>query len=133
MQRQRCHDGAIAAGRPAVTDFGALKHCGPEKACSDSRMLDNTITGNKPKSHNNLNTSIPHPASRPMTVQPGCLVRIHGRADAHAADALYEVVTVEEDDLRCWVRRWPHPRKATAPFAVPLSQLEGPLQQDARP
>jgi hypothetical protein len=43
------------------------------------------------------------------------------------------VVTVEEDDLRCWVRRWPHPRKATAPFAVPLSQLEGPLRQEARP
>jgi hypothetical protein len=39
---------------------------------------------------------------------------------------------VEEDDLRCWVRRWPHPRKASAPFAVPLSQLEGPLRQEAR-
>jgi|LauGreDrversion2_6_1035139.scaffolds.fasta_scaffold52784_2 hypothetical protein len=71
-----------------------------------------------------------------MTVQPGCVVRIHGRADAPASDdlsdALYEVVSVEEDDLRCWVRRWPHPRKASAPFAVPLSQLEGPLRQEAR-
>jgi hypothetical protein len=138
MQRQRRHDGAIAAGRPAVTDFGALEHCDPEKACSDNTEPDNTdpgntVTGIKSKSHNNLNTSIPHPASRPMTVQPGCLVRIHGRADAHAADALYEVVTVEEDDLRCWVRRWPHPRRTTAAFAVPLSQLEGPLQLEARP
>jgi hypothetical protein len=67
-----------------------------------------------------------------MTVQPGCVVRIHGRADAPASDSLYEVVSVEEDDLRCWVRRWPHPRKASAPFAVPLSQLEGPLRQEAR-
>ena len=41
-----------------------------------------------------------------MTVQPGCVVRIHGRADAPASDA---------------------------PFAVPLSQLEGPLRQEARP
>jgi len=67
-----------------------------------------------------------------MTVQPGCVVRIHGRADAPASDAQYEVVSVEEDDLRCWVRRWPHPGKASAPFAVPLSQLEGPLRQEAR-
>ena len=72
------------------------------------------------------------PKSQSMTVQPGCVVRIHGRADAPASDALYEVVSVEEDDLRCWVRRWPHPRRATAPFAVPLSQLEGPLRQEAR-
>jgi hypothetical protein len=67
-----------------------------------------------------------------MTVQPGCVVRIHGRADAPASDALYEVVSVEEDDLRCWVRRWPHRRKASAPFAVPLNQLDGPLRQEAR-
>ena len=67
-----------------------------------------------------------------MTVQPGCLVRIHGRADAVTADALYEVVSVEEDDLRCWVRRWPHPRKASAPFAVPLIPHEGPRRQEAR-
>jgi len=65
MQRQRCHDGAIAAGRPAVTDFGALKHCGPKKACSDNAESSNTTTGTKPKSHNNLNTSIPIPKADP--------------------------------------------------------------------
>jgi hypothetical protein len=36
MPRQRRNDAAISAGRPAVTDFGALEHCGPEKACSDN-------------------------------------------------------------------------------------------------
>ena len=67
-----------------------------------------------------------------MTVQPGCVFRIHGRADAPASDARYGVVSVEEDDLRCWARPWPHPRKASAPFAVPLIQHEGPLRQEAR-
>jgi hypothetical protein len=36
MQRQRRNDAASNAGGQAVTDFGALEHCGPEKACSDN-------------------------------------------------------------------------------------------------
>jgi len=62
-----------------------------------------------------------------MTVQPGCVVRIHGRADAPASDALYEVVSVEEDDLRCWVRRWPLARHGSPVFELPLGQVQEAL------
>jgi hypothetical protein len=82
------------------------------------------------KSLINLNSS-PFPAlspsgERPMSVEPGSLVRIHRRDDA-----VYEVVSVEDDDLRCWVRRWPQARKASSPFPVPIRELEGPLQAEA--
>lgn len=73
-----------------------------------------------------------------MTVQPGCVVRIHGRAEAPASDtpgsdALDAVASVEEIDLRSRLRRWSHARQASAPCAVPLRQLKGPLRQEARP
>ena len=82
------------------------------------------------KSLINLNSS-PFPAlspfgEPPMSVEPGSLVRIHRRDDA-----VYEVVSVEDDDLRCWVRRWPEARKASSPFPVPIRELEGPLQAEA--
>ncbi len=64
----------------------------------------------------------------PMSVQPGSLVRIHSRAES-----LYEVMTVEDDDLRCWVRRWPQPRTASAAFPVPISQVEGPIEREPTP
>lgn len=78
----------------------------------------------------NLNSS-PIPAlspsgERPISVEPGSLVRIHRRDDA-----VYEVVSVEDDDLRCWVRRWPQARKASSPFPVPIRELEGRLQAEA--
>ena len=60
-----------------------------------------------------------------MSVEPGSLVRIHRRDDA-----VYEVVSVEDDDLRCWVRRWPQTRKQSVPFPVPIRELEGPLQAE---
>jgi len=61
-----------------------------------------------------------------MSVQPGSLVRILRRDDA-----LYEVVSVEDDDLRCWVRRWPQARKTSSAFPVPIRELEGPLHAEA--
>jgi len=60
-----------------------------------------------------------------MSVEPGSLVRIHRRDDA-----VYEVVSVEDDDLRCWVRRWPQARTASSAFPVPIRELEGPLQAE---
>lgn len=72
-----------------------------------------------------------------MAVQPGCVVRIHGCAeppasDAPRSDALDAGVSVEEVDLRGWLRRWPHARQSSASFTVPLRQLKGPLRQEAR-
>jgi hypothetical protein len=61
-----------------------------------------------------------------MALQPGSLVRIPSRAES-----LYEVVSIEDEGLRCWVRRWPRTRIATAPFPVPFTQLEGPLEAGA--
>ena len=67
-----------------------------------------------------------------MPVQPGSLVRILSRADSpDDPDCLYEVVNVEADDQRCWVRRWPQPRRTCAAFPVSICQLDGPLQREA--
>jgi hypothetical protein len=35
----------------------------------------------------------------------------------------YEVVSIEEDGGRCWLRRSPQPRNGTAAFPVVISQL----------
>lgn len=53
-----------------------------------------------------------------MTIQPGSFVQLRS-----GNDATYQVLSMVEDDDRCWVRRWPLGRRGSPPFAVPLHQL----------
>ena len=53
-----------------------------------------------------------------MSVQPGEFVLL-----ASQAGTSFQVVSVDDIDDRCWVRRWPLTRSGSPPFAVPLAAV----------
>jgi hypothetical protein len=53
-----------------------------------------------------------------MTLQQGTFVRLAGKDDS-----IYQVLTIDDDGDRCWVRRWPLSKQGSPPFAVPQQQL----------
>ena len=53
-----------------------------------------------------------------MTIQPGSFVHLRT-----GNDATYQVLSMVEDDDRCWVRCWPLGRRGSPTFAVPLHQV----------
>jgi len=53
-----------------------------------------------------------------MTLQQGTFVRLSGKDDS-----IYQILSVDDDGDRCWVRRWPLSKHGSPPFAVPQHQL----------
>lgn len=53
-----------------------------------------------------------------MPVQPGEFVLL-----AREAGTSFQVVSVDDIDDRCWVRRWPLTRSGSPPFAVPIGAV----------
>jgi len=63
--------------------------------------------------------------SFPMTLEhhagpfeQGAFVRL-----ASKGDTVYQVLSLDADADRCWLRRWPLSRQGSPPFSVPLNQL----------
>jgi hypothetical protein len=57
-----------------------------------------------------------------MTLQPGSFVQLARRDDSTSLDTTYQVISVDDDTDRCWVRRWPLSKHGSPSFAVPLHQ-----------
>jgi len=52
----------------------------------------------------------------------------HGSASkAATSDQLYQVIGVDQNGGRCWLRRWPLARYGSPVFELPLGQLQGAL------
>ncbi len=58
------------------------------------------------------------PATPPMTLEPGTFVRLTSRPED-----TYQLVNIDDESDRCWVRRWPLSRHGSPPFAVALHQV----------
>ncbi len=41
-------------------------------------------------------------------------------------DDLFQVIGVDTEQKRCWVRRWPLPPKGSPVFEIPLKQIADP-------
>lgn len=52
------------------------------------------------------------------TLKQGSFVRL-----ASKGDTTYQVLSLDADADRCWLRRWPLSRQGSPPFSVPLHQL----------
>jgi hypothetical protein len=63
-------------------------------------------------------TICPLPRIFTMTLQQGTFVRLAGKDDS-----IYQVLSIDDDGDRCWVRRWPLSKQGSPPFAVPQQQL----------
>ncbi len=53
-----------------------------------------------------------------MTIQQGQIVRLTSQPD-HA----YQLLSLDEDSGRCWVRRWPLSRQGSPAFDVSMDQV----------
>lgn len=52
------------------------------------------------------------------SVRPGAVVRL-----SSSPDGTYQVVSIDDDCDRCWVRRWPLSQHRSPTFVVPLHQV----------
>ncbi|MCT0200583.1 hypothetical protein KQ313_12965 [Synechococcus sp. CS-1325] len=53
-----------------------------------------------------------------MTLQQGAFVQLTSKGDT-----TYQILSIDDDGDRCWVRRWPLSKQGSPPFAVPMNQL----------
>lgn len=62
-------------------------------------------------------------ATSTTALHPGAVVRLSG-----VPDGTYQVVSIDDDSDRCWVRRWPLAQHRRPTFVVSLDQV-----RDVRP
>lgn len=53
-----------------------------------------------------------------LSLQPGAVVQLADRPEG-----TYQIVSVDDDHDRCWVRRWPLAQHRSPTFVVALGQV----------
>ena len=126
---------AAALGRTARLLAGLLALASLTSACAPPHPGTSLIVASKARI-DSLDALRGSPA---MDLHQGDYIQLPPAAigvleplDPAGADSqLFQVIGVDQPGNRCWVRRWPQPRRACAAFPVSICQLDGPLQREA--